>query len=174
MVCPLLVAGFKSFLKERPNTLRWLACGFLVAVFVWSTAFFYLPGLGFTYLVQFGSRHHDRYLPEVKAMNHYEAPDSPGYDSQWYVQIALHPRLRDPVLAKSVDSLPYRAKEDPFRMDGMGARGRGPVARDEHLRPAKHRLLVPAGRHPPAVVSGDELGQCGAMGGHALLFRAHL
>ena len=126
MVCPLLVARFKSFLKRRPNTLRWLACGFLVAVFIWSTAFFYLPGLGFTYLLQFGSQHHSRYLPEVKAVNHYEMPDSPGYDSQWYVQIALHPHLKDPVLAKSVDSLPYRARRILFEWTAWALGGGDP------------------------------------------------
>jgi hypothetical protein len=77
-------------------------------------AFFYLPGQGFTYLIQFGSQEHSRYVPEVKAVNHYEMPDSPGYDSQWYAQIAVHPRLKDPVLKKAVDSLPYRARRILF------------------------------------------------------------
>ncbi len=77
-------------------------------------AFFYLPGQGFTFLIQFGAREHSRYIPEVKAANHYEAPDSPGYDSQWYAQIAMHPRLKDPVLRKAVDSLPYRARRILF------------------------------------------------------------
>jgi hypothetical protein len=77
-------------------------------------AFFYLPGQGFTYLIQFGALEHSRYLPEVKAVDHYEMPDSPGYDSQWYAQIAVHPRLKDPVLKKAVDSLPYRARRILF------------------------------------------------------------
>ena len=41
-------------------------------------AFFYLPGQGFTYLIQFGTMEHARYIPEVKAVDHYEMPDSPG------------------------------------------------------------------------------------------------
>jgi hypothetical protein len=81
---------------------------------VWSVAFFYLPGQGFTYLIQFGTMEHSRYIPEVKAVDHYEMPDSPGYDSQWYAQIAVHPRLKDPVLRKAVDSLPYRARRILF------------------------------------------------------------
>jgi hypothetical protein len=93
---------------------RWLACGFLVALFVWSIAFFYLPGQGFTYMIQFGALEHHRYLPEVKAVNHYEAARSPGYDSQWYVQIAMHPHLHDAVLRQAVDSLPYRARRILF------------------------------------------------------------
>jgi hypothetical protein len=108
------VAGLKSFLHERASALRWLACGFAVALFVWSMAFFYLPGQGFTYLIQYGSRESGRYIPEVKSVDHYEMADSPGYDSQWYSQIAIHPRLKDPVLRKAVDSLPYRARRILF------------------------------------------------------------
>jgi hypothetical protein len=113
VVCPLSVAGLKSFLHERATALRWLACGIAVALFVWSMAFFYLPGLGFTYLIEFSSLEHGRYVPEVKAVDHYES-DSPGYDSQWYVQIALRPHLRDPVLKRAMDSLPYRARRILF------------------------------------------------------------
>jgi hypothetical protein len=108
------VVVFKSFLHDRAKALRWLACGFAVVLFVWSMAFFYLPGQGFTYLIQFGSMEHGRYLPEVKSVHHYEMPDSPGYDSQWYSQIAVHPQLKDPVLRKAVDSLPYRARRILF------------------------------------------------------------
>jgi hypothetical protein len=107
------VAGIKSFLHERAAALRWAACGLAVALFVWSVAFFYMPGQGFTYLIEFSSLEHGRYVPEVKTVAHYES-DSPGYDSQWYAQIALHPRLTDPVLRKAMDSLPYRARRILF------------------------------------------------------------
>jgi hypothetical protein len=86
----------------------------VAAVFAWSAAFFYLPGQGFTFMIQFGSKENARYLPELKAVNHYERANSPGYDSQWYAQIAMHPRLGDPVLKKAVDSLPYRARRILF------------------------------------------------------------
>ncbi len=89
-------------------------CLFAVAVFAWSVAFFYLPGQGFTYMILFGTKEHARYLPELKAVNHYERDDSPGYDSQWYAQIAMHPNLGDPALRKAVDSLPYRARRILF------------------------------------------------------------
>jgi hypothetical protein len=126
VVCPLSVAGLKSFLHERATALRWLACGFAVALFVWSMAFFYLPGLGFTYLIEFSSLEHDRYVPEVKTVDHYEA-DTPGYDSQWYVQIALHPRLRDPVLWRATDSLPYRARRILFLWTAWALGGGDPA-----------------------------------------------
>jgi hypothetical protein len=86
----------------------------VVALFVWSVAMFYLPGLGFSYMIQFGSKEHDRYIREVKSVAHYEMPKSPGYDSQWYAQIAMHPRLQDPAMRKAVDSLPYRARRILF------------------------------------------------------------
>jgi hypothetical protein len=86
----------------------------VVGFFAWSIAFFYIPGKGFTSLIGFGGKQHARYIPEVRQVNHYEAPDSGGYDSQWYVQIALRPNLSDPVLKRGVDSLPYRARRILF------------------------------------------------------------
>ena len=98
----------------------------MVLLFIWSAAFFYLPGLGFTYLAQFGAKEHNRYIPAVKAVNHFEMPDSPGYDSQWYAQIAMHPYLRDPALAKAVDSLPYRARRILFEWTAFALGGGNP------------------------------------------------
>jgi hypothetical protein len=86
----------------------------LLALFAWYITLFYLPGQGFSYFIQFGEKLHGKYLPEVKAVNHYEMPDSAGYDSQWYAQIAIRPHLKDPALAKAVDSLPYRARRILF------------------------------------------------------------
>ena len=94
--------------------LRWLLCGAVAALFAWNVSLFYMPGQGFTFMDTFGTKLHGRYLPEVRAVNHYEKPDSTGYDSQWYVQIAVRPHLRDPALMKSVDSLPYRARRILF------------------------------------------------------------
>jgi hypothetical protein len=84
-----------------------------VALFAWSMALFYLPGQGFTYLIQFGEKLHGRYLPEVKAVNHYEMR----------IRRATTPSGtpdRDPSppegsrLRKAVDSLPYRARRILF------------------------------------------------------------
>ena len=114
MICRLLVAGLKSFLQARAQLARWCVCGAVVGLFTWNVSLFYLPGQAFTYLIEFGTKEDPRYLPEVKRANHYEMPDSPGYDSQWYAQIAMHPRLGDPVLARAVDNLPYRARRILF------------------------------------------------------------
>ncbi len=74
----------------------------------------YIPGQGFTYLIEFGDRNHDVYLPEIKAVRHYEIRDSDGYDGKAYVQIAMRPDLGDPVLKKAVSGLSYRARRILF------------------------------------------------------------
>jgi hypothetical protein len=98
-------------------------CGIVVVLFTWNVSLFRLPGQGFTYFIQFGTKEHARFLPELKAVNHFEVR-GPGYDSQWYAQIAMHPRLGDPVIRKAVDSLPYRARRILFEwtawLAGMG------------------------------------------------------
>lgn len=94
--------------------LRWLALAVAVGAFALICAQFYLPGKGFTYLVMFGEKQHDSYLPELRALDHYEADDSPGYDAQYYAQIAMHPQLSDPALRDAVDSLSYRARRILF------------------------------------------------------------
>lgn len=104
----------KTFLTKHPNTFRWATLGAAVAMFVWIAAQFYLPGQGFTYLIMFGGRQSQHYLPELRALNHYEPADSFGYDAQFYAQIAMHPHLRDPALRAAVDSLPYRARRILF------------------------------------------------------------
>ncbi len=99
----------------------------MVGLFTWSVALFYLPGAGFSYMIEFGELEHQRYLPELKAATHYEMPNSPGYDSQWYAQIAMHPRLTDPVLRKAVDSLPYRARRILFEWTAWVLGGGNPA-----------------------------------------------
>lgn len=85
-----------------------------VALFLWVCGRFYLPGQGFTYLVEFGGRETARYLPELRALNFHAQPDSYGYDAQYYAQIAMRPQLGDPELREAVDSLPYRARRILF------------------------------------------------------------
>jgi hypothetical protein len=107
--------------------LRWLACGLVVALFTWCVCRFYLPGKGFTYLIEFGSRQHALFLPELKATDHYEHPKSDGYDGEWYAQIAMRPRLTDPVLLASVDRLSYRARRILFEWTAWAAGGGDPA-----------------------------------------------
>ncbi len=72
---------------------------------------YHVPHFGFTYLIGVGEEPpqgidwvNDR---DVVVYRHFR---SPGYDAQYYAQIAIDPALQDPVLAKSIDNLPYRAR----------------------------------------------------------------
>ena len=72
---------------------------------------YHLPGYGFTYLISFGDESFQRYDwtsdRDVVVFKHLQ---SPGYDGQYYAQLALDPWLEDPSLATTVDNLPYRAR----------------------------------------------------------------
>jgi hypothetical protein len=98
-----------------------------MGLFAWNAALFYLPGKGFTYLIQFGELLHERYLPELRAVNHYEVAHSDGYDAQYYAQIAMRPHLGDPVLRRAVDNLPYRARRILFSWTAWLLAGGRPV-----------------------------------------------
>lgn len=77
---------------------------------LWICAGFYLPGQGFTYLVMFGDKESPRFIPELRTINHYELPNSYGYDGAYYAQLAMQPNLSDPALKKAVDNPIYRAR----------------------------------------------------------------
>src|SRR5665213_2931168 len=98
MVFSPFVSKLKPFLARNLRFFPGLAYAATVAVFLWICSQFYLPGKGFTYLIEFGAREEAHYLPELRAINHYSLPDSNGYDGQAYAQIAMRPHLGDPVL----------------------------------------------------------------------------
>jgi len=108
---------FHRFVLPQSTTLqkinRWLirtAYVAAVGIFAIVVAQFYLPGMGFTFLLTLGDAGQEHYLPEIRASNVYVAKDLPGYDAQYYVQIAMRPGLDDPDLKEAVDNLPYRAR----------------------------------------------------------------
>lgn len=110
----VFVAETKPFFS---SVHRWgVRSAYLLAVawFAWACSQFYLPGKGFTYLIMFGDRDSAHFLPELRALDHYQIPESGGYDAQHYAQLAMHPRLGDPVLKDAIDSLPYRARRILF------------------------------------------------------------
>lgn len=91
-----------------------------VALFVWVCAQFYIPGKGFTYLIMFGEKAQTAYIPALKALNYYAAPDSQGYDAQYYAQIAMRPWLTNRALTAAMDSMPYRARRILFSWTAYG------------------------------------------------------
>lgn len=110
----------------------WLAYAGTVAVFLWMASQFYLPGKGFTYLIMFGEKESPRYIPALRAINHYELENSGGYDAQYYAQIAMRPWLSNRALQAAVDSLPYRARRILFCWTAYGLAG-GDPARALHI-----------------------------------------
>ncbi len=106
----LLQADLKPFFTRKLALGPVLACALCLGLFAYICSLFYLPGKGFTYLIEFGEREHARYLPQLQAVNHYELKDSTGYDAQYYAQIAMQPHLTDPALQGALDSVPYRAR----------------------------------------------------------------
>lgn len=121
------MANPKSPAGGRPRPL--IALGYLacVAAFAIACAQFHLPGKGFTFLLTFGGGESARYLPELRHLPRYEAPDSAGYDAQYYSQIAMHPRLGDPEIRAAVDDLPYRARRILFCWTAYGLAGGNPA-----------------------------------------------
>ncbi|HTB80493.1 MAG TPA: hypothetical protein VK717_06370 [Opitutaceae bacterium] len=102
------------FFRRHPQSVHWAAYAVTAGLFLWLMAQFYIPGKGFTYLIRFGDRPIVRYLPELRRLNYYAEEDSPGYDAQYYAQMAMHPRLGDAALGQAVDDLPYRARRILF------------------------------------------------------------
>jgi len=99
----------------------------VLSAFAWTCSEFYLPGKGFTCLIDFGDRVSASFLPEVRATGHFEHPNSLGYDAQYYAQIAMRPRLDDPVLRHAVDNLGYRARRILFCWTAYILAGGNPV-----------------------------------------------
>lgn len=126
------VANLRLFLQRYSRVPIGLAYGVTVVAFLWICAQFYLPGQGFTYLIIFGERENPRYIPALRALNHYELEGSPGYDAQYYAQIAMQPRLSDPALKQGVDNLAYRARRILFCWTAYGL-ALGSPARAMHI-----------------------------------------
>lgn len=125
------MAETKPFFQRIARGAIPLAYGLAAAWFLWVCAQFYLPGKGFTYLVMFGEKEHERFLPELKALNHYEIPESSGYDGAYYAQLAMRPQLGDPALQEAMD-LRYRARRILFSWTAYGL-ALGDPARALHI-----------------------------------------
>lgn len=166
------MASLKPIFLHRHR--HWLAYAAAVGIFLWFCAQFYLPGQGFTSLVMFGSRSNVRYLPELRALNHYEQEDTYGYDAQHYAQIAMRPSLTDSALQAAVDSLPYRARRILFCWTAY-LLARGDPARALHIYAVQNivcwlLLGVLLLRWFPAVNWGNFGRWCGVMFSYGLCF----
>jgi hypothetical protein len=104
---PAFTRGYRSLLAVVPHLL-------VTFVFLNSVAQFYRPGTGFTSMLVIGSRF-DRHAPPAVRNVPREIVNGPGYDGQFYAQIATDPLLRDAdALQGSVDFLGFRARRVLF------------------------------------------------------------
>jgi len=100
----------KSML-DRPLP-RWARVLLLIVCALVPTAFAarqYARQHDFTPLIFFGEMFASRELPEVKAL-HPALQPGPGYDGQFYAQMALDPTLRRPDIPAATDGIAYRAQ----------------------------------------------------------------
>lgn len=65
---------------------------------------------GFAPLLRLGGQWESRQHPALRQLQFPTLPESAGYDGQFYAQLALDPTLRDPALARALDSPAYRAR----------------------------------------------------------------
>jgi hypothetical protein len=77
-------------------------------VFAISVASFYRSGTGFTSFILFGKTFAARALPEVRAIPHFDV-NGPGYDGQFYAQLAVRPAPWDPAVYEALDNAWFRA-----------------------------------------------------------------
>jgi hypothetical protein len=96
---------------RAPIRLAFAAC---VVAFLWGITQFYDPKTGFTSLISIGDILDETKVTALRQVPHYVYEDSAGYDGAYYVQLALHPTLDNPELARAIDNLPYRARRILF------------------------------------------------------------
>jgi hypothetical protein len=95
------------------RAIRW-AYAAAVAVFLIALPQYYHRNTGFTSLIWFGERFEEARLPAVLEAPHYVHYRSPGYDGQFYAQLAVDPLLQDSRLGRALDAAPYRARRILF------------------------------------------------------------
>ena len=102
---------------RRVLSSRRLCIGLAVAaigLFAVSMARFRRNVTGFTVLINFGDAFDERALPAVRNGGRYLHSYSPGYDGQFYAQLAVAPMLRDRALDRALDNPPFRARRILF------------------------------------------------------------
>ena len=82
----------------------------VVLLFTVLAGAYYRRNTGFTTLINFGEQFEATRLPAVLDAPHFVHIQSPGYDGQWYAQLAVEPLLRNPALYTALDTAPYRAR----------------------------------------------------------------
>jgi hypothetical protein len=97
----------------RERAVRWAYVA-IVIVFLASLVQYYQRNTGFTSLISFGDQFEKARLQAVADVPHFVHYQSPGYDGQFYAQLAVEPLLRNPDLRQAIDSPSYRARRILF------------------------------------------------------------
>jgi hypothetical protein len=95
------------------RAIRWAYVA-TVVVFLASLVQYYQRNTAFTTLISFGDQFEKMRLPAVADVPHFVHYQSPGYDGQFYAQMAVEPLLRDRRLERALDSPSYRARRILF------------------------------------------------------------
>ena len=95
------------------RAIRWAYVA-TVVVFLASLVQYYQRNTGFTTLISFGDQFEKTRLPAVIEVPHFVHYQSPGYDGQFYAQLAVEPLLRNRRLERAIDSPSYRARRILF------------------------------------------------------------
>jgi len=90
---------------------RWLVIAQVVFVtgFLAVCSSYYRPGAGLTQLIGFSAAWHDRELPAVRDVPHYDEPGA-GYDGRFYAQLAADPLVAHPAIDNALDVPVLRAR----------------------------------------------------------------
>jgi hypothetical protein len=102
---------------SRAQWMRWVTTAIYLAavvMFILSIRQFHRRSTGFTELIDFGDQFYYAVLPAIREMPRYTDPRSPGYDGQFYAQLAVEPLLRNRDIDKALDNPPYRARRILF------------------------------------------------------------
>jgi hypothetical protein len=109
-----------------PTRLLWIVPVAGVLLFLWSVSAFYDSRTGFSSLVLFGDRFHARMIPALQSVPLHIDP-GPGYDGQFYAQIAIDPTLRNPDIDGALDLAPHRTRRILFSWTAHVAGGGDPA-----------------------------------------------
>ena len=79
-------------------------------LFLTAVARFYDPATGFTSFIHFGEQFEALVVPTIRDIPRHVDRNSPGYDGQFYAQLAVDPLLTNTETADALDSVAYRAR----------------------------------------------------------------
>lgn len=97
----------------------------LVVVFAWLTGRFWDTYYGFTRFLQMNTHTLARCEPVLRQAPIFTYTE--GYDGQFYAQLAAHPAVKDPLLARSIDTVGYRARRILLSWMAWALAGGNPV-----------------------------------------------